>query len=136
MNITRRGFLIKSAVGLLAAPAIVKVSSIMPVKAWTEPGHGFVTLVPWQNVRPVPSANWGVGEYGANKLGLAQMKIEGTPVLFDQPNLMWAGGDPVTVPAAERIYTGDMVSMFGGRAYRVHPLEPITHVAITSSTTC
>ena len=125
MNLTRRGFLIKSAIGLLAAPALVRMSSIMPVKAWTESGHGFVTLVPWQD----PSA-WGSGSFG-----LAQLKQEGMPISFDScvDPLRWQGGERSTAPAAEQIWVGDMVSMFGGRAYRAHPLERITHVAITSS---
>ena len=119
MTITRRGFLIKSAVGLLAAPAIVKVyANLMPVRAWTPaPDYGTVVLTPFQQHDHTA---------GPNFLGLAQLKAEGTPVLFDP-------GAPTTVPAGERIYTGDMVTVHNGKAYRSGPVNPITHVAITSS---
>ena len=50
MSITRRGFLIKSAVGLLAAPAIVRAGGLMPVRAWVE--------------EPVPDAVLSVEAYG------------------------------------------------------------------------
>lgn len=50
MTISRRG-LLSGLVGLIAAPAIVRVASLMPVKAWMDDGVALNAMRhPWSNV--------------------------------------------------------------------------------------
>lgn len=66
--ITTRRSLITGLFGLVAAPAIVRATSIMPVKAW----HEDVLFKCTERHLPM------------RVLGLAQLKQEGMPAAFDQ----------------------------------------------------
>lgn len=79
----RRGFLV-AILATATAPAIVRASSLMPIvpRVWTRPDY-----------------------YGG--FGLAQLREEGAPVLYDcfasMPWEPWAAGDSLLVPAWRRL---------------------------------
>ena len=75
---TRRSFIRSLGVSLFAAPAIVRVASIMPVKAIvTFDEHEWVTLG-YQITKEAIDQ----GLYSG--FGLATPKLEGSPILYDQ----------------------------------------------------
>ena len=94
MIITRRG-LITGLATFLAAPAIVRAGSLMPVKAWADTqDHGAV--------------------------------IVSYPLSTDPDG--W-----LMLPAGERIYTGDLVTIQGGKVYRALQRKPLNGVALMGS---
>lgn len=90
MIATRRSF-ITGLVGLIAAPAIVRATSIMPVKSWDTDLLGFNAYEPEAEVL-VRTARF---------LGMAQLKVEGMPVRFD---------DPYPMLASYRVAPGDVIT--------------------------
>lgn len=77
MDVTRRG-LITGLTAFLAAPAIVRAGSLMPVKAWP------VDLNEESLVRAIAEIRGQI-----RFMGLAQLKVEGQPVLFDRGEVPW-----------------------------------------------
>ena len=113
---TRRRFLLGGA-SLLAAPAIVRVASIMPVKAFVASPEDpdFVMVSVHQPGSP-------------GSFGLAPLKGEGMDVAFD-------GSWNMMKPSSrERIWRGDLVTW--GADNLVHPVKVGDHIrgcAVTDS---
>lgn len=97
MILSRRG-LFTGVAALLAAPAIVRATSLMPVKPW----HGYVDVL--MDTQPA----------FRSYLGWDQLKQEGEAVSFDP------GVELKRFPAGETIYVGDLVATHSdGRMYRL-----------------
>ena len=108
---TRRGLITGIGAFFCAAPAIVRATSIMPVKAFAPAPARTVTVL--------------VGNHMGH-LGLAHMKIEGTAVAFDSsPGVL-----KYPVAPGEKMHTGDavFVSYTTGYVYNAPPDGPHSHV--------
>ena len=118
ITLSRRG-LIAGFASLLAAPAIVRATSIMPVKAWT-PDYGWVE-VSLQELEEM-------GEFG---LGLAPLKPEGGLIAYNG-----YGGITsklVQMRAGEPVGAHDFVAVRKGLVYRATPSDQIAGMSLTAA---
>lgn len=89
--INRRSLLTGFA-GLVMAPAVIRVATLMPIKPFTAPTG--------------PDYVW-VEEAASRYLGMARLKPEGAAVLFDS----YRARSVAMYPVAEPIIKGSMVSI-------------------------
>lgn len=94
MTATRRGFLFGLG-GLIAAPAIVKASSLMDLSPVPFASYRYATRIAVNPDQYIPEG------FPARYLGLAQLKSEGRATLYDP----WK--KPVDWPAAGTIFAKD-----------------------------
>lgn len=112
--ITRRS-LITGIATFLAAPAIVRASRLMPVKAWAA------------EAPPTTAFGWVDAESVSRYLGLAITKIEGETWHIDPPR------KTTRYAAGERIHRGDVIVVRNGIAYRAHYLKGDDWHAVAAS---
>lgn len=109
MTLSRRS-LFTGFAAILAAPAIVRATSLMPVKAFVGDGVALQSTSHPEWVDVVP-ANF----QPMRMLELAQLKVEGTAINFDY------GLNSYMIGCGVRIRSGDGVSIGpDGCAYRMH----------------
>lgn len=131
--ITSRRSLLVGFASLLAAPAIVRASSIMPVKVWSVGDGVALNSMPHPEFVDV----WDHTAAVDRNLGLALLKVEGRTTLFDPMynSIVQPTTNRYMVAPGDRLFIGDILVLgTDGYAHRADHLvtDPVNILGVAA----